>query len=431
MAKAEDIKPCQRCQDCDDYESNDSDSEPDRARVPCKNCGCKKKEHIAAKGRGKKSSGGLSVPAIFKKVFAEKTDEEAADLLSSANQEAKDGLQSKNKKKGRKASEPNKASAGADKSYVLTSIYLNVEGTCIIPNPKDDSTKLIVPRSAAAITRHQWFEACSLGHAIQSAKIEIPPNASFRDIDTVIRENLPKPFEYFATSWKKDYPPYVFGYTEGHGRSAKIKLYQTTLEPNGQELRRLSEGPTGKGISSNQLILVSRKEIPPNVVSSWGTTNIAAVIDSDDDDYSYKVESPIPKASSKGKNDGRKYKRKISSDSDEATTDTDSKVVLRPRKKVAVKEEIEIDSDSDGFEVNMDEYGAIIQATTGGASDGGIEYAVGNDGRNAEDTTDDNFSFPFVATTPPRMEGQSSMDPYFSKPRPDDDPFSNKPNLDF
>ncbi|KAL0056978.1 hypothetical protein AAF712_016401, partial [Marasmius tenuissimus] len=306
-----------------------------------------------------------------------------------------------------------------------------------VPNPKDDSAKLIVPRSSAAITRHKWFEACSLGHAIQSTKIDIPSDASFEDIDAVIRKNLPKPFEYLAASWKKDYPPYIFGYTEGPGKSAKIKLYQTTLEPNGQELRRLSEGPTGKGISSNQLILVSRKEIPPSVVSSWGATNIAAVIDSDDDDYSYKVESPTPTPPSKGKNDGRKYKRKIPSD-DEASTDTDSQVVLRPRKKVAanIKEEIEVDSsvDSDGFEVNMEEYGAIVQGTAGAVEgEGGIGYAVGNDGSNVEDT-DGGFSFAFstfVATTPPKIEGQSSIDPYFSKPRPDDDPFSNKPNLDF
>ncbi|KAJ8081948.1 hypothetical protein PM082_007794 [Marasmius tenuissimus] len=384
-----------------------------------------KKEHIATKGRGKSLSGGLSVPAIFKKVFAKKTDEEAADLLSSANQEAKDGLRLKDRKKGRKEKIASKISS--DRPYTLTSIYLNIEGTYIVPNPKDDSAKLIVPRSPAAITHHKWLEACSLGHAIQSTKIDIPLDASFKDIDAVIRKNLPKPFEYLATSWKKDYTPYVFSYMEGPGKSAKIKLYQTTLEPNGQELRHLSEGPAGKGISSNQLILGAfnpysvPKEIPPSVISSWGATNIAAVINSDDDDYSYKGL--------------RKYKRKIPSD-DEASTG--SQVILRPQKKVAanIKEEIKVDSstDSDGFEVNMEEYSAMVQATAGGVKgEGGIGYTVGNNGGNVEDT-DGGFSFAFstfAATTPPKIEGQLSIDPYFSKPHPDDDPFSNKPNLDF
>jgi len=94
-----------------------------------------------------------------------------------------------------------------------------------------------------------------LGHAVQNANIAIPQDASFEDIEKLLRENIPKPFQYFDETWSRDYPAYVFGYTEGNGKSVKIKIYQTTVRPNGREVRLISEGPMGKGIVSNQLIL--------------------------------------------------------------------------------------------------------------------------------------------------------------------------------
>ena len=101
MVKAKDPKPCHRCQECSDYESDGSDSEPDRGRVQCKHCGCKQKDHLAAVVKAKSKLAG-GVGGIFQKVLASKTDEEAADLFANANKEAKDGLRSKNKKREKK-----------------------------------------------------------------------------------------------------------------------------------------------------------------------------------------------------------------------------------------------------------------------------------------------------------------------------------------
>ena len=89
----------------------------------------------------------------------------------------------------------------------------------------------------------------------------------------------------------------------------------------------------------------------------------------------------------------------------------------------------------------MAEFDAMVNATgpLGDDGEGGafgpIDYAVGNADEPviafASTPTESNNGFGGTMTPPRLGQASISIDPYFSKPRPLDDPFSNKPNLDF
>ncbi|KAL0056509.1 hypothetical protein AAF712_016887, partial [Marasmius tenuissimus] len=70
-----------------------------------------------------------------------------------------------------------------------------------------DSSKILKPKFVAVPSRRTLLEATQCGHAAQfTSGLEIPSNAVFDDIDKLIRESLPNPFEYLDSTWDRSYP---------------------------------------------------------------------------------------------------------------------------------------------------------------------------------------------------------------------------------
>ncbi|KAL0573559.1 hypothetical protein V5O48_008392 [Marasmius crinis-equi] len=412
---------------CNNFESDEDNSDADRSNVACKHCDLHRENHptSAAGPSNKRRRGGVGVRGVFNGLLAGKSDNEAEQLLKSANNEAKNGLKSKNKGNKPKSSKKTNGKTRSPKVYRLGTLFMDVSGTY---KTTVDGAKVLNPKSTVIPSRGTILEATQRGHAAEFRKgLEIPDDASFEDINELIREHLPKPFDYFDKVWDQDYPPFVFASVE-HRRLA---LCQHLLRPNGHEIRSISQGSSGKGFESNRLFIVTRKPIPQDILTSWSPSTIADVDDNEEESSSDKAcsEAEDMEASDEsdnqrdreaqvGNNKGkgkavdvvRRYRRKvIESDAEGSETNTDAAETdesiseLRPKKKARI--DLTKDDDSDGFKLSMAEY-------------------------NAAANSPDSSSL-FLPGTPLSKPSQSTVNPQFSDPRPENDPYTNLPDLDF
>ncbi|KAJ8086155.1 hypothetical protein PM082_004977 [Marasmius tenuissimus] len=437
-------KPCTHCNECDNFESDPDNSDADRSRVACIHCACKRKDHHASTNTGSKRKQGARAKAIFDSLL---DGDEAEQLLESANKEAKAGLKSKSKKtkaKDQKGAEKGKKKhLPSSKTFCLGTVFMDVRGTS---KTTVDGLKVLKPKFAAVPSRRALFEATQRGHAAQfTLGLEIPSNATFDDIDKLIRKSLPKPFEYLDSTWNQSYPPYVFAGI----KKQKLELCQHLLQPTGDEIQQISRGPTGRGTESNRLFIVTRKPIPQHIVASWPPSSIADVDDDDadeddDDDKSsndeeredtegivsdtLKTSVNSDRANKNGSSKetnrpARKYQRRIlesdgeesdGCDSNDGTVSDRSTMALRPRKKARIDPiDLTQDNESNDFEMTMAEFEAMISGTSDSNNSGSGLFLPG--------TPPAQFSTPSTST----------VNPQYSDPRPENDPYTNKPDLDF
>ncbi|KAL0568313.1 MCM DNA helicase complex subunit [Marasmius crinis-equi] len=417
---------------CDNFESDDENSDADRSAVACKHCDYQRKQHPTTVGSSSKRKQGSRLKGIFDELLAGKDGDEAEDLLESANKEAKAGLKSKNKKqqpkKNRKAGPSSNGKTRPVKVYRLGALFMDVGGTY---KANIDGAKVLKSKSTTVPSRRILLEATQRGHAAEFREgLEIPDDASFEEINELIRTHLPKPFEYFDETWDRDYPPFVFASIENR----RLVLCQHLLQPTGYEIRSISQGASGKGFESNRLFIVTQKPVPQDVLNSWSPSTIADVDDDDegdmlqdepgsfnDDNTDIFEESDLQDNDQEGANNSkgkgkavaivRKYRRKVvASDAEESEAGSDSISAddasvsdLRPRKKARI--DLTKNDDSDEFELSMAEYNA----------------ALSNPGPSSL----------FLPGTPPSQLLASTVNPQFSDPRPKNDPYANQPDLDF
>ncbi|KAJ8089770.1 hypothetical protein PM082_018346 [Marasmius tenuissimus] len=388
-------------------------------------CGCKKKDHHASSGASNKRKPRLGVKAIFDTLLRD--DDEAEELLESANREAKAGLKSKNKmqksKKNKKvdSDEADEKKKRRNKVFRLGLLFMDVRGTSKMT--VEGSKKALKLKSSALPSHREIVEAIQRGHAVRfSAGLEMPEDATFEKVNRIIRQHLPKPFEYLDRTWEQPYSPYVFACKE----KRKLALCQHLLEPTGQDIQDISRATAGRSFESNCLYIVTRKPIPEDILASWSPSSIADVEDSDDRSQSNRA-TELPESEGEGSETlkiSKKYHRRVVDSDAEAAegsisdqgsegggNTSDESRVLRPRKKarldtVDLTEEV----DSDDFEMSMVEYNAV--------------HGEGSDSAG---------SSLFLPGTPPSRSTPSTplVNPQYSDPRPDNDPYTNKPDLDF
>ncbi|KAK1220202.1 hypothetical protein PQX77_017053 [Marasmius sp. AFHP31] len=288
------------------------------------------------------------------------------------------------------------------------------------------SQKALKLKSSALPSRQEIIEAIQRGHAARfSSGLGIPEDATFDQINNLIRKHLPKPFEHFDQTWEQSYSPFVFACND----KRKLSLCQHLLEPTGQDIRDISRSTAGRGFENNCLYVVTRKAIPEEVVASWSPSTIADVEDSDDreshsDKPSTESEEEGFRAKSKPEVASKKYRRRVLDSDAEApeglffdSKDTsDESTVLRPRKKARLDPiDLTQDVDSDELEMSMAEFHKTVHGS-GNSSDNALAGP----------------SSLFLPGTPPHATPSTLLvNPQYSDPRPKNDPYTNKPDLDF
>ncbi|KAJ8095656.1 hypothetical protein PM082_022981 [Marasmius tenuissimus] len=423
-------KPCKHCEHCDNFESESDDSDADRSQVACKNCERKRNDHHAPTGVSKTRKPRSTARAIVDALLDGKDGDEAEQLLENANKEAKAGLKSKKKQKSKSNKNVNsddEKKKPSAKVFRLGLLFMDIHGT--LKTTIGSSQKALKLKSSALPSRQEIVEAIQRGHAARfPSGLDIPEDATFDRIDHLIRKHLPKPFEHFDQTWEQSYSPFVFACND----KRKLSLCQHLLEPTGQDIRDISRSTAGRGFENNCLYIVTRKAIPEEVVASWSPSTISDVEDSDDreshsDRLPTESEGEGSQAKSKPKVASKRYRRQRVLDSDaEASegsffdgkdTSDGSTTVLRPRKKARLDAvDLTQDIDSDEFEMSMAEFHKTVHGS-------GSSFENAHAGPSSL----------FLPGTPPSQSAPSTslVNPQYSDPRPKNDPYTNKPNLDF